>query len=337
MTMGVKIQKTAYYLPEKVLNSEKLQELFPDFDINKVENKIGIKSRHISSETQTSIDLAYEASLKVLENSNISEIDFVILCTQTPDYILPTGACILQNRLGLSSSTGALDFNLGCSGYVYGLAICKGLLTAGIATKILFVTSDTYTKYIHENDKGNRSIFGDGATATIISDNKENKENKIGQFVLGTDGSGYDKLIIKNGAGKNKFEQTPEMKYYGDGNQYNDNCIYMNGPEIFNFTINNIPKLISDILIKNQLKKEDIDYFIFHQANKFMLDYLRRKVGIPSDKFHLNLKTTGNTVSSTIPIAIVQALNNGNIKKGDKVLLAGFGVGLSWGATIIEI
>lgn len=332
--MGAKIQKTACYLPEKFLDSKKLQELFPDFDKNKVENKIGIKSRHISGETQTSLDLAYEASLKVLEKSNISEINFVILCTQTPDYILPTGACILQDRLGLSSSTGALDFNLGCSGYVYGLAICKGFLAAGIATKILFVTSDTYSKYIHEKDKGNRSIFGDGATATIIS---EDQEDKIGKFVLGTDGSGYDKLIIKNGAGKNKMEQKPEMKYYGDGNQYNDNCIYMNGPEIFNFTINNIPKLISDTLIKNQIKKEDVDYFIFHQANKFMLDYLRRKVGIPLEKFHLNLETTGNTVSSTIPIAIEQALKDGKIKKGNKVLLAGFGVGLSWGATIIEI
>ncbi|PIB28695.1 3-oxoacyl-ACP synthase [Maribacter sp. 4U21] len=332
--MGAKIQKTAHYLPEKVLDSKGLKELFPDFDSNKVENKIGIKSRHISSDTQTSLDLAFEASLKVLEESNISEIDFVILCTQTPDYILPTGACILQERLGLSSSIGALDFNLGCSGYVYGLAICKGLLAAGIATKILFVTSDTYSKYIHEMDKGNRSIFGDGATANIIN---SDKEDKIGQFVLGTDGSGYDKLIIKNGAGKNKLEQKPEKKYYGDGNQYNDNCIYMNGPEIFNFTINNIPKLISDTLMKNRLKKEDVDYFIFHQANKFMLEYLRKKVGIPSEKFHLNLETTGNTVSSAIPIALEQALKDGKIRKGNKVLLAGFGVGLSWGATIIEI
>ncbi|MDV7137589.1 ketoacyl-ACP synthase III [Maribacter sp. TH_r10] len=332
--MGAKIENIAYYLPEGKLDSAGLKEIFPDFDVEKIENKIGIKSRHISGTNETSLDLAYKAALKVIKNSEKNEIDFIILCTQTPEYILPSGACILQDRLGIPVTAGALDFSLGCSGYIYGLAMCKGFLETKIASKILFLTADTYSKYIYDQDKGNRSIFGDGATASIIT---YDEIDKLGKFKLRSDGSGFDKLIIKNGGTKNKLNAKAEIKIYGDDNQYTDNCIYMNGPEIFNFTINNIPKLIDDTLEINELKKEEVDYFVFHQANKFMLSYLRRKIGIPQDKFHLNLENTGNTVSSTIPIALNQALKEGSIKKGDKVLLAGFGVGLSWGATIIEI
>lgn len=332
--MGSKIEKIEFYLPEIILDSNGLKKIFPDFDEDKIENKIGIKSRRIANNDETSLDLGYKAALKVLQNTKKEDIDFVLFCTQTPEYILPTGACVLQDRLGIPTSVGALDFNLGCSGYVYGLAICKGLLEARIASKILFVTADTYSKYIYAKDKGNRSIFGDGATASLIT---LGIEDKLGVFKLNSDGSGYDKLIIKNGGSKNKFNKKAEIKNYGDGNKYNDNCIYMNGPEVFNFTINNIPKLIKDTLELNKLTLEDVDYFVFHQANKFMLNYLRRKIGIPIDKFHINLETTGNTVSSTIPIALFQALEAGKIKQGDKVLIAGFGVGLSWGATIIKL
>ena len=207
--MGAKIENITYYLPETVLDSEGLKEIFPDFDIDKVENKIGIKSRHVVSKKETTLDLAYNAALKLIETSGKDGIDFVILCTQTSDYILPTGACILQDRLGLSTSIGALDFNLGCSGYVYGLAICKGLLEARIASKILFITSDTYSKYLYDKDKGNRSIFGDGAAASIVS---FDVKDHLGQFQLGTDGAGFDKLIIKNGGSKNKKIPNPKLK-----------------------------------------------------------------------------------------------------------------------------
>lgn len=331
--MGVKIEKIEYYLPYSKLTSENLYKEFNDFDINKVEDKIGIKSRHIAIQ-ETSLDLAYNSSLKVLESLENKEIDFILYCTQTPDYILPTSACILQDKLNLKTNIGALDFNLGCSGYVYGLALCKGLIESRIAKRILFVTTDTYTKYIHKKDKGNRSIFGDGSTATILSfDNNKN----IKEFELNTDGSGFDKLIIKNGGSKNSIDQNPVLKTYGDNNYYNDNCIYMQGPDIFNFTIKNIPKLIQDVLNKNKMNMNEIDYFIFHQANKFMLNYLMKKIKIRKEKFHINLTETGNTVSSTIPIALKQALNENKIKSGDNVLLAGFGVGLSWGGVIITI
>lgn len=332
--MAAKIVKIEKFLPSTIVDSNTLVNEFEDFDVNKVENKIGIKKRHVVSQNETSLDLAYQAANKVLRGYNVNDIDYLILCTQTPDYVLPATACVLQNKLGLSTSTGALDINLGCSGYIYGLALCKGLILAEIASNILLVTADTYTKYLHKKDKGNRSIFGDAATATIISNSEV--EN-LGDFQFGTDGSGYDKLIIKNGGSTNKFNIDAEEKKYGDENIYNDNCIYMNGPEIFNFTIKIIPDLIEKTIEKNNLNEKDVDYYIFHQANKFMLEYLMKKIKIPAKKFFIDMEETGNTVSSTIPIAIHKALNTNKIKKGDKVLLAGFGVGLSWGATIIEI
>ncbi|CAN0527025.1 unnamed protein product [Ectocarpus sp. 12 AP-2014] len=328
--MGSKIEQIEYYLPNKIVDSKLLSQQFRTFD---VDNKIGIKSRHVVVK-ETSLDLAYNAALKVLKSVPKEGIDFLVLCTQTPEYILPTTACILQDKLGLRKNIGAFDFNLGCSGYIYGLAICNGLISSGVASNILFVTADTYTKYIHIKDKGNRSIFGDGATATLIS---KNSHDHLGGFELYTDGSGYDKLIIKNGGAANEYDSLAAEKSYGDGNVFNDNCLYMNGPDIFNFTIKNIPNLIYSTLEKNKFSLEEIDFFIFHQANSFMLEYLRKKIKIDAKKFYINLENTGNTVSSTIPIALYDALDKKMIKKGDRVLLAGFGVGLSWGATLIQI
>jgi 3-oxoacyl-[acyl-carrier-protein] synthase-3 len=234
----------------------------------------------------------------------------------------------------LSKSIGALDFNLGCSGFVYGLSLAKGLIKAGIATEILFITAETYSKHLHKLDKGNRSIFGDGAAATLIS---SADYEGIGNFKLGTDGSGSQNLIIRNGGAKNNYKKDSKDFFDENGFVRNDNYLFMNGPEIFNFTIENIPLLVNQTLLKNNLTIETVDYFILHQANKFMLDYLRKKMKIPEGKYYQNMLQTGNTVSATIPIALKDALDKKIIKKGNKVLLAGFGVGYSWGATVIEI
>jgi 3-oxoacyl-[acyl-carrier-protein] synthase-3 len=246
---------------------------------------------------------------------------------------LPTSACILQNRLDLGTACGALDFNLGCSGFVYGLGLAKGLLAGNIASNILLVVSDTYTKHLHPRDKTNRAIFGDGAAATLIT----RESFTIGESVFGTDGGGYQDLIIKNGALRNKVNPDAEEIAYGNGNITSDNNLYMNGPGIFNFTINNIPQLVLQTAEKNSLSIDEIDFFIFHQANQFMLNYLRKKIKIPSEKFCIDLENTGNTVSATIPIALKNAFLKNQVKTGDKVMLVGFGVGLSWGATVITI
>jgi 3-oxoacyl-[acyl-carrier-protein] synthase III len=328
------IKAIEYYLPEKILDNKALEIEFPEWKAEKVFEKIGINLRHITFENETALDLAEHASNLVLKNYDKGKIDFLLLCTQSPDYFLPTSACILQNRLDLSTNAGALDFNLGCSGFIYGLAIAKGLIKAKIAKHILFVTSETYSKHLNPKDKGNRSIFGDGAAATIIA---PYKQDNILDFELGTDGSGMNNLIVKNGGFRSKKDAGSQNIEYKNERQSDDNYLYMNGPEIFNFTLQRVPAMVKRVLEKNSLTMNDIDYFIFHQANKYMLDYLREKLGIPVDKFYQDMTNTGNTVSATIPIALKDCLTNKKIKPGDRILLAGFGVGYSWGSTIIQL
>lgn len=315
------INAISYITPKNQLSNLDLVKEFPEWSAEKVANKVGIEKRYVASNDESTSLLAIEASEKLFENNNIdrSIIDFVILCTQSPDYALPTTACIIQDKLNLKKSCGAFDFNLGCSGYIYGLAIAKGFIKTNIAKNILFITSETYSKFLAKDDKSNRTIFGDGASATLISNNGI---AKINDFVLGSDGSGAENLIVRN-----------------SGSLYNknyNNRLYMNGSEIFTFTLKSVPNLIESVLLEHNLKMEHIDLFIFHQANKFMLNHLRKKIKIDQDKFYVFMSQVGNTVSSTIPIAIYHAIYDNKIKKGDKVVLAGFGVGYSWGSTIIE-
>lgn len=323
----MKISKIEIYLPQSVLTNEDLEKLFPEWSSERIHEKVGISQRHISSDNETVLDMAVKSSEKVFETYDRNKVDFILFCTQSPDYFLPTTACLLQDRLKLRKNIGAIDFNLGCSGFVYGLAFAKGLISAGIAKSILLVTSETYTKHIHPEDKGNRSIFGDASASAIVEKAESSRDY---QFCLGTDGSGAENLIVKKGAFKKDFKLNPE-------HEFNPENIYMNGPEIFNFTIENIPGLVKETLEVNEMEMEDIDHFVFHQANSFMLNYLRKKTKIPADKFYIDMEKTGNTVSATIPIALKNMMDKGIIKDGDKILMAGFGVGYSWGATIMEM
>ena len=332
--MGAKITNIKYYLPEKIITNDQLAKQFPDWSSEKIEKKVGIRERHIVKEDETALDLAFKVADKILTNYDKRKIDLLMLCTQSPEYFLPSSSCILQDKLGLRTNIGAFDYNLGCSGFVYGLALAKSLITSKIAANILLITSETYTKHIYSKDKGNRTIFGDAAAATII---EKSEEEHIGEFVLGTDGSGYKNLIVPNGGLRKRYDPNAKEIDDGSGSIRTDNNIYMNGPEIFNFTIKAVPKVVSETLEKNNTNLDDLDYVIFHQANKYMNEYLRKKINIPKDKFYLNLLHTGNTVSATIPIAIKDALDNKLIKREDKVLLVGFGVGYSWGGTIITI
>jgi len=332
--MGVKITNIEYYLPEKIITNDDLAKEFPAWSSEKIEKKVGIRERHIVREDETALDLALIAGKKSLENYDKDKIDFLLFCTQSPEYYLPSSSCILQDRLGLNKNIGAFDYNLGCSGFVYGLALAKSLIDSKIATSILLITSETYTKYIHPKDKSNRTIFGDAAAAIII---EKSEEEQIGEFVLGTDGSGYKNLIVPNGGLRKRYNPNAEEIDDGSGSIRTNNNLYMNGPEIFNFTIKAVPKVVSETLKKNNTTLNEMDYIIFHQSNKYMNEYLRKKINIPKEKFCENLLLKGNTVSTTIPIAIKDSLDNNFIKKNDNVLLVGFGVGYSWGGTIITI
>lgn len=328
------INAIEYYLPEKILTNYDLEKEYPDWSALRIEEKIGVKERHVVTENETALDLAYAAASKVFKTIDKQLIDFILLCTQSPDYFLPTSACVLQDKLGLRTDIGAIDYNQGCSGFIYGLALSKSLINTGIAEHVLLITAETYSKHISPNDHASRSIFGDGAAATIVS---INEAKKIIDFELGTDGSGKDNLIVVNGGLRNKIELTQKEWTDDAGNMHSNNHLFMNGPEIFNFTIEKIPEVVKKLLEKNSLTIDEIDYVIFHQANKYMLEYLRKKINVPKEKFYNNMLCVGNTVSSTIPIAIKNCLDNKIVKTGDKVLLVGFGVGYSWGGAIVEI
>jgi len=331
--MGAVISKIEYYLPETVLDNDHLAKEYPDWSAEKIESKVGIRNRHVVREDETALDLAVKCGEKILADYDKGKVDFLILCTQSPEYYLPTSACILQDKLGLSTGIGAFDINLGCSGYIYGLAIAKGLISAGVARCVLLFMSETYTKHIHPKDRANRTIFGDAAAGTIVE--KSDKEG-ISEFSLGTDGRGYKNLIIPNGGLRNRYD--PSAREISDaGSVRTANHLYMNGPEIFNFTIEAVPKLVSDVLLKNALTLDQVDYVIFHQANKYMLEYLKSKIKIPKEKFYINMVDTGNTVSATIPIALKQCLDTGLLQKGQRVLLIGFGVGYSFGGCVVRV
>jgi len=328
------IKGISYYLPEKVMTNEELLLEFPEWSVDKVAVKVGVNSRHVADENETAGDMAEKAARMLFEEYNVDPktIDFVMLCTQSSDYFLPSTACILQDRLGIPTSAGAFDYNLGCSGCVYGMAMAMGLIAGGIAKNVLLLTAETYNKYLHPSDKSNRSIFGDGAAACLIS---TDGIAEIGKFSLGTDGSGAKHLIVETGAARQKAA-TGVVTEDEDEHQKYDDFLYMNGSAIFNFTLDAVPAMMNDILTKNNTEKDAVDYYVFHQANKFMLNTIRKVCVLPKNKFYVNLEETGNTVSSTVMIGLKQCLQTGIINPGMKVMVAGFGVGLSWGGTILK-
>lgn len=330
--MEAYIKAIAYYLPKKVVTNEQLVEEFPEWSVEKIAKKVGINERHIAAEEETAGDMAFMAAEMLIAENNVDKgtIDFVLLCTQSPDYFLPSTSCIIQNRLGLSTKCGAFDFNLGCSGYEYGLAVAKGLILSGIAKNILLLTAETYNKHIHPKDKGNRTIFGDGASASLIS---TDGFAKIGEFVLGSDGCGFDRLIHKTGAMRH-YQPLNDFHEDENGTPLSSDHLFMDGKAIFDFTSDVVPPMIEETIQKNNLTSDEVDLYVFHQANKYMINYLRKLMGIDKEKFYVFMENVGNTVSSTIPIALCEAQKEGRLH--GNVVLAGFGVGLSYGAVVIE-
>jgi len=328
------IKAISYYLPERVVTNEELLKEFPEWSVDKVAAKVGVDSRHLAAENETAGDMAEKAARKLFEEYSIDPktIDFLMLCTQSPNYFLPSTACILQNKLEIPTSAGAFDYNLGCSGCVYGMAIAKGLIAGGIAKNVLVLTAETYNKYLHPSDKSNRSIFGDGAAACLIS---TEGFAEIGEFSLGTDGSGAEKLIVRTGAARQKAA-TGLSSEDNEGHTRFDDYLYMDGGGIFNFTLDAVPAMMKDILAKNHIEKDDVGYYVFHQANKFMLNTIRKVCVLPKEKFFIDLADTGNTVSSTVMIGLKRCIEAGTITQGMNVMVSGFGVGLSWGGVILK-
>ncbi len=327
------IKAVASYLPPSVLTNEDLKKRFPDEDIEKLSKGVGVLERHIAKEDQTSSDLAYEAARNLFSKSGISpyEIDFLIYDTHGPDYFFPSTACVLQNRLGLPTTAGAFGIDLGCSGWTYGIAVANSFVESGLAKNVLLLNGDTFSQYLHPDDR-NRVLFCDGAAATLIA---KDGFAKIGKTVYGTDGSGSGAIIMKNRGFRHLETTGYEENIEGVGIR-RDDYFSMDGEAVFKFTIDRVPQLIEDILKRNDITENDIDLYVFHQANKFMLNALRKTCGIDKEKFYINLENTGNTSSSTIPIVLERLMSQKAIKQGQKVMIAGFGVGFSWAGTVLE-
>ena len=331
--MKAYIKAISYYLPERIVTNEELVADFPEWTVEKIADKVGVNQRHVAAESQTASDMAVLAAEKLFADNpdiNREDIDFILLCTQSPDYFLPSSACIIQDKLGIPVRCGAFDFNLGCSGYVYGLAVAKGLIYGGIAKNILLLTAETYNKYLHPKDKGNRTIFGDGATATVVS---TEGFAEILNFALGTNGAGAGNLIVKTGASRCP-EKADDVVFDENGNPRCSDYLYMNGAEIFSFTQKNVPVVVGQTLENNGLSIDQIDCFVFHQANSYMLNFLRKKIKIPQEKFVVNMTNVGNTVSNSIPLVLADEASS--IPTAGYVLICGFGVGYSWGGTILK-
>jgi 3-oxoacyl-[acyl-carrier-protein] synthase-3 len=334
-----RIVDIAGHLPQAVLGNDDLAQLYPDWPADKILSKTGIARRHIAAPTETAGDLAFHAVQKLFGKGKChpADIDFLILCTQAPDYILPTTACLLQHRLGLPTGIGALDINLGCSGFVYGLSLAKGLIETGLASNVLLVTADTYSKYIHPLDKSVRTLFGDGAAATCISACAPGHTGSIGPFVFGTDGSGAGNLMVEAGGFRTPASATTGQAHADDsGNTRSRQDLYMNGAEVMTFSLREVPKAVDALFAKMDVVREDIDFFVLHQANKFMLEALRKKLKIAPEKVPVYIEDVGNTVSSTIPLVLCDLLDRGQIRPGSRHVLVGFGVGYSWAAAAIS-
>jgi 3-oxoacyl-[acyl-carrier-protein] synthase III len=315
----------AVYLPERVDDIDQLAVEFPKWDIPTIFAKTGIRARHIAAPDECASDMGVAAAEKLFKDFDIDResIDFLFLCTQTPDYPLPTTACLVQDRLRLRTSIGALDFNLGCSGFIYGLALADGLIKSGLARRVLLITAETYSKYIDPVDRSLRTIFGDGAAATLV---EASEEPSLGAFELGTDGSGGNTLMVIGQGARNPAQalQPTKRKRW-------PSSLYMDGPELVKFTLEVVPPLVNNLLNKSGWTPEMLDYYLLHQATTFMLEHFRERMKLSPEKTPEALEMYGNTVSSTIPILIRDLRADGRLKLGMKTLLIGFGVGLSWG------
>lgn len=335
--IGARIAGIRTHLPAEVLDNEMLSACFPDWSADKIFDKLGIRERRIATADETAADLAYAAASRLFADGvgAADDVDFLIFCTQAPDYILPTSACILQSRLGLKRDIGALDINLGCSGYVYGLSIAAGLIASSAARNVLLLTADTYSKFIHKGDRSVRTLFGDGAAATLVSAD-DASDAALGPFVFGTDGAGARSLIVETGGARTARSAVSAVDVRDQaGNTRSGDNLYMNGAGVMSFSLREVPKVIDDLLSKSGLARDDVEFYVLHQANKFMLDALQRALKLDVKRMPRFYELVGNTVSSSIPFCLEDMVESFRLKRGDRIMLVGFGVGLSWASGLL--
>jgi 3-oxoacyl-[acyl-carrier-protein] synthase-3 len=332
---NVGIRAIAASVPSKIFYNKDLGYLIPEDEIDKTINNIGIRERRISDADTCSSDLCFTAAKKLLEDNKIdvNTIDFLLFLSQTPDYKIPATAPLLQHRLGLPNTTASLDLNLACSGYVYALSTAYAYASQQGINRVLLLVGETFSKNTSPYDKVNWPLYGDAGTATLI----EKGEFHESYFELLSDGSGANSIILPAGEYRNPATaENLQMIEREDGNKRSDHHIYMDGMDVFNFALRVVSKSIKSMLATLSIQPEDVDYFVFHQANKFMIDFIVKKLKINTAKVPFCIDRFGNTSSSSIPLTIVSELEN-KIWNDPKIILCGFGAGLSWGTVYTEL
>lgn len=331
------IQDISVSLPENRVSNTQIDREHPEWRIDSVLKRTGVKNRHIAADDETALDLGYRASLQLFEKNPTlrDQIDTVIFCTQSPDHIIPPNSCLLHNKLQLPEHVAVFDISHACSGFVYTLGIAHALVQSQAAKNVLLVTADTYSKYINVNDRSTRVLFGDGGAACWVSGN-ENGQGVLG-LSYGTSGVNYDKFIVPAGACRiPKSASTREAVADQNGNLRSQEDIHMSGNDILVFVNDKIPDHVREFLKSFNFTISDIDLFVFHQASLIVLETLARSLDIDMEIVFQNLGSVGNTVSASIPIAMNDALKQGKIQPGHKVLICGFGAGLSWGSALLQ-
>lgn len=316
---NLRLTGIASCVPKNTVKISEFYDLFGKKEVERIATSTGIKEVRIADKGIRASDLCMEAALKLIDELSINknDIDAIIFISQTPDFIMPATSCILQDRLGLKKSVIAFDINYGCSGYIYGL-LQAALVANSIkgCNKVLLCVGDTISKYLNPNDHKSRLVFGDGGSATIIESGKNTWD-----FAIGTDGSGFKDLIIPN----NDIYPNLENDY-----------LHLNGASIMEFALREVKDVVDRVLLSQRMRINDVSAVILHQANLFMLQYLGKKLNVPKDMLPIKVEKYGNTGPASIPITLCsQYFEKDQIL--DKVVLAGFGVGLSWGSVLLSL
>ena len=318
-------------VPQRKVDNLEAGKHFGKETASKIVASTGIKNRYIASPETCTSDLCAAAAEKLFDETSITResIDAVVFVTQTPDFLIPSTSNLLQSRLGLKEDVFAIDISNGCSGFTHGLLIANGLLSSGFINRVILFCGDTLSKTVSAFDQGTALLFGDAATATVIEAGKGMRA-----FISGTDGTGNSAIQQKCGY-RNGFEKIalePE-KALNDKSHFR---LQIDGAKVFGFTIKRIPKLVFDVLEQAEIGVEDIDAFVFHQANQFMLDYLSKKMKLPKDRVPISLDVYGNTSSASIPLTLLTECRSLLSSTKSRFLLGGFGVGLNWSAVVLE-
>lgn len=335
---NIGIKAMAGAVPSNTIENLNYTEHFPAEDVKDIVEKTGIKQRRFAPEGMTASDLCYHAAKRLMEDNDIApvEIDALIFISQTPDYRMPATSVILQDRLGLPKTTLAFDMNLGCSAFVYGLSVAYSFMQQQNFKNVLLLDGETRSRVYHPKDRKTAFLFGDGGVAALI-----NRDVAYGKsyFSLNSDGSRESLIKVDAGGYRNpSTTETLKEKVVDEyGNIRTDEHGYMNGADVFNFAIREIPKDIKRTLEDAGVDKEDIDFFVLHQANIYMNNYLGKKLKLDSEKMPISLDRFGNTSSVSIPLTIVSELQNElKSEMQKKLLLCGFGVGMSWASAVIN-